>query len=373
MRFKWIAVLWIPLFGDPLIPATPVAITTSSDVISPTFACANNSGFLATWKNNTTSIMTSFSPNNGSSWNTAVAVTHSSTLYPRVSAGASTIVVTWGGMTMAPCSNYSLNNGASWSPVVFISHDVAAGIDIPVCANNQGFLVTYTDNGSSNAYAAFSVDGAIWSTKVQVNATAGSVSTNFSTSCAGLGNVFIAAWMDNDSNLQASMSSNNGLTWSAPVALTSDGSANSEISLSATNSGFLASWNNTSGNAYSSFSIDNGLSWGAPVLISTGLEIDGNFSLGASGSAYGFVSAWQSTDSTAFASLSSNNGLSWSSPVEVSPISSLDEEIPNMVGACFAGNNCLFTWTDNTGNAVSSLSLTLGQPPRPSSRPNHGR
>jgi hypothetical protein len=145
-------------------------------------------------------------------------------------------------------SSLSTNNGQNWSPNPYLvaNFNAAQPIMPTISANENGFMVAWTNN-SNDAYASFFKNGgSTWSEPYLIaqNLLSGTAS-NVTLSGTSLG--FVASWIDAEMNGYASFSSDNGITWSTPVLVTGNdsvaqGITNNLVGVSAVQDQCMFTW-----------------------------------------------------------------------------------------------------------------------------------
>jgi len=225
-----------------------------------------------------------------------------------------------------------------------------------VAGNGSGFVAGWRTNMNLAATSFSSNQGQTWSSP----ATFGSNVISL-VSLSAQSSKFLAAWITNVRNVSASVSSN-GLSWSAPVVIASDGGGETIqtfVTTAATNAGFMAIWTSDllSVGIYvkTSFSAD-GVNWNAPVSIPTAFFPTAN-KISIAGNANGFLAGF--TDDTidqGYVSFSSDNGMTWGTPVLVAP--TLGNNCTLGLGANASG--FMAAWVDSSGKIATSFSSDNG-------------
>lgn len=230
--------------------------------------------------------------------------------------------------------------------VVWHSNENLGGV---TGGDNDVFLSRSTNNGSS------------WSPVAVLNVNAGTDAgaDSFPDIVTDRNGAWVAVWESNDTlggtigtdwDILVSRSTNNGITWTAPLPLnaTAGGDSRDDMhpSVSADGAGnWLAVWqsnedlNGTIGQDFDilvSRSTDHAVTWSTPVPLNTNAAGD------AGGDTYpqvvadqlgNWVAVWQSTDtlgdtvgsdSDIFVARSSNNGITWSVPAALNSNASTD-------------------------------------------------
>jgi hypothetical protein len=144
---------------------------------------------------------------------------------------------------------YSSDSGTTWEPpydVIDTTMSLYFGC-VGSFANQDGFLLVYSDNGK-NLWSIFSVDGLVWSDPTLI-ATDLLVINYFIPAITNTDKGFVVAWVDENNNGFASLSSNNGGSWSSPSLITAgdiDVGNYNGVSISAYQNQCMAAWVNGS-------------------------------------------------------------------------------------------------------------------------------
>lgn len=214
-----------------------------------------------------------------------------------------------------------------------------------------GVLVAFLGmTSSAPAFAAFGE----WSTPVNLS-EAGSGSGGPQIAIDGSGNA-VAIWRRYDGNndiAQSSWSDDGGASWSASVSLSEPGEGASNPRIVIDESGVAhAMWNRYDGNdgrVQYTRTIDGGVTWSAPVNLSTSggsaqrphIAVDGSGNL---------IAVWVRDDGNndiAQASRSTNSGVSWSTPVDLS-LTGENAGSPRV--AADGSGNIVAVWTRSDGS-----------------------
>ncbi|MBN1516797.1 exo-alpha-sialidase [Candidatus Sumerlaeota bacterium] len=291
----------------------------------------------------------------------------------------------------------STDNGMSWSDPEALNANAAtdvgtdqkpqlatdgAGNWIAVWSGDETLGGTIGTD-SDIFYATSSDNGITWSVPDALNSNAASDSGSDyipTVSTDGAGN-WIAVWMSHDSlggtigtdsDILISRSTDNGLTWTAPVALNSnagiDSGGDSGAQVTACGAGqWLAEWSSTDSlegtigtdsDILIARSTDNGASWTAPAPLNTNAATDS----GSDGSSHlalfnsdNWIMIWASSntlDGTIGSdwdiqyALSKNDGVTWTSPAPLTSDAASDGEVwdGNPHFAVDAAGNCVVVW-----------------------------
>jgi hypothetical protein len=228
-------------------------------------------------------------------------------------------------------SSWSDDGGASWSAPVNLSDPGAWAIAPSVALDGAGVahaVWSRFDGTDSRTQYTRSVDGGVtWSAPVNLS-TAGGGTENPQIVVGGSGNL-IAVWNRNaaDDIIQASRSTDSGVNWSTPVDLSLPGQDAIDARVAADGSGnVVAVWGGEDGNddanIQASRSTNGGASWSTPANLSeSGLaSIRHQVAVDDSGNA---VVVWLRDpfgDSIVQASRFASDGVTWSTPVNVSTV-----------------------------------------------------
>ncbi len=156
-----------------------------------------------------------------------------------------------------------------WSAPVNLSNSGAVTSDIFSAATSAGFMAVWADS-SNNANYSFSTDGLTWQTGL-VTAAEGDVLSNSDVFVAGNATGFLVVWVDASNNGWSSFSTDNGATWSAAIPINPNTlllNTNSDVYVSGGDSGFVATMIGADNNAYVSFSTGTE-AWSAPTAVTT--------------------------------------------------------------------------------------------------------
>ncbi len=228
-------------------------------------------------------------------------------------------------------ANFSRDGGRTWlrTPQTFSdTSETAMNSDI-VSGRPGEFTVTFTEHSTLDSrFHVFSRTtegyGAQWTALHRVSGA--SIHGSWATVIRGPGNSLYATWMadfGSSSTVQFAVSRDEGTSWSTGVDVsTSNANASWYPAIAVTSSGRVAiSWYRHVGDdwpIFASTSTDDGVSWSSEVQLSTtaGFSDSQNLSVDGSGR---FVLVWHAIagGSQIFAA-TSDGGVSWSSPVQVS-------------------------------------------------------
>ena len=248
------------------------------------------------------------------------------------------------------------------NPPVPITTDSSVNSSVVVAWNTSVYMAIWENNAGPNTlqFSTSSNNGTSWSEVTPYP------NDNFPITgpwLTGSNSDFVVVWIDSTigtaaGNLLASVTSDNGATWSMPTVVKS-GADVIEATVYGTSSGFLAVWwQQDAGvnSVYSSFSTD-GLSWGMPVLVSTDMSDYVSTMPIATGEGDNFMVAWTSNEGNVYASFSGNRGSSWL--MSKSLVSTLSNNgLP--ATPLITSDGYLITFSDSSGTGYSSYSSTSG-------------
>lgn len=359
--------------ANPLSPQAQVPVIVSGNVYTAPVASGTSAGYMICVMDNGNNLQSSFS-SNGQLWNAPVLNNYNSYTSTWVAGNTNGFLATFitfvpGYETAAPFAVFTGDDGATWSSEVLIQSSSMIATPVGVSGSSAGFLATWDDSASFNAFSSFSADnGSTWTAATQIT-TSGLLYGSYPNYIAAVAvssgaSGFVATWLQNDGNGYSSLSTNNGGSWSSPVQITNSGDVNSDVIVSSSPSGYMAVWVNSANNAMTSFS-SNGTSWNAPVQAGSGL-VANNLTNGSgadvfvSGTTSGFVIAWVGADNNAYGSFSSDNGQTWSTPVQITNDGSVsysnNASAFGFVSVAAFENGCVFTWQDTSNNVQASFS-----------------
>lgn len=264
------------------------------------------------------------SVDNGATWSAARRLTNNAgdSLYPSVAVSGSNIHVFW--QDNAP-GNYeiyyktSADYGVTWSASKRLTSNAGDSSDTSVAVSGSNIHVAWWDNTSGNheIYFRTSQDsGTSWSATKRLTNNAG-ISAYPSISSSGA-NVHVA-WFDNtpgNFEIYLISSADNGATWSSPKRLTNNAGSSYEPSLAANGANVYLAWKDrTPGNyeIYFKMSSDNGLTWSAPKRLTNNAGGSHEPSIASVGSDV-YVSWFDNSagDEEIYAKTSADNGATWS-------------------------------------------------------------
>lgn len=234
----------------------PISIDSPTDSDAPAFVASSKKGFIATWTVNYDAVYANVSTD-GVTWqgSSSDIGTNAYGLASVSGCGNSTLfLVAWNdGNTNTIYVSTSANNGGTWAGPFTAVTDVVSGdtYGVGCFANEHGFLLAYGDE-SANIWSVFSSNGTDWGLPVLVGTDFLGGYAVFP-SVAGTDAGFVIAWLGSDNNAYASLSEDNGTTWSSPpTAITSSGAVAappyfSSVNISAYNSHCMASWMESDG------------------------------------------------------------------------------------------------------------------------------
>lgn len=281
----------------------------------------------------TTRLVSSKTTNNGQTWTTPVNISSAgqNTRVADISFdGQNSLGVVWtrqlSGFTYTVSASGSTDLGASWAPQQDIFSASPGGIDPQIISTAPGSFsaIWHRLNAPITVEISRTVNsGTTWSSPV--TASDPSISSTYPQLVSISSNKIVATWLQNINNftvVSSSFSVDNGSTWSVPVTFSDQNSNAAEAKLIRTPGGTLVSvWyqNLGSGNQiFSSRSIDEGITWSAPLAVSPPANAY-NPQI-ASDSANNLTAAWwsgQGSSSTIFTASSTDQAVSWAQPTSI--------------------------------------------------------
>jgi hypothetical protein len=232
-----------------------------------------------------------------------------------------------GSRTIIQASSSS-DGGVTWSTPANLSVAGQNAFRAQVTVDELGnrIAVWYRLDVGFIAQASRSTDGGVtWSTPVNLS-VAGSSAFNPQVTVDGSGN-FIAVWyrLEGMHNIvQSSRSTDRGVTWSTPVNLSETGGGAINPQIAADRLGNLtAVWYRSNGAHFivqASNSSDGGLTWSTPVNLSAagGNAFNAQVTVDGSGN---LSTVWRRSNGAHFivqSSRSTDRGVTWSTPVDLS-------------------------------------------------------
>lgn len=238
---------------------TSTNISTGNAIGDSVPICVGNQGFMASF-NASQNAFSVFSANGTTNWGFnqvqittgGQAGTLSSDYAATVAASGNTYVVAWVNTSNDGKTSYSTNNGTTWNTPISITGATSLTTEVSIVGTTAGFLAAWCETGG-NIYSSFSSDGTSWPETPTLIASG--ANTEVVVGLSGSSTDFIATWITSGGAANASYSSNNGATWSTPVVVSSTDTPDSldyniiGVSLGASN--YLFTWTSSS-NAYSS-------------------------------------------------------------------------------------------------------------------------
>ena len=267
-------------------------------------------------------------------------------------------------------SSWSDDGGASWSAPVNLSDPGEWAYDLNVVVDGSGVghaVWSRSDGDNGRVQYTRSVDGgASWSAPVNLS-TAGGSAGRPQVAVDGSGNL-VAVWNRSDGNndiIQSSRSINSGVSWSTPVDLSLTGQDATNSRVAADGSGtVVAVWMRSDGNEdiiQASRSTNGGVSWSSPANLSESDESSNHVRLAVDGSGNA-VALWSRDprgDTIVQSSRLLAGGVSWSTPVNISTIG-LSATTPQI--AIDGSGNVVAVWRllDIGGTIIQSSRLVAG-------------
>lgn len=376
-------------FGSPAALNTNAATDTGSDSY-PELATDGSGNWIAVWESTDSlsstigtdrDILVSRSSDNGATWSAPSALNSSASsdsafdLSPHVTTdGLGNWLAVWSsgdtlggtiGTDWDILFSMSTDNGATWSAQDALNSNATtdSGSDLVPEAAVDGagnwIVVWHSDDTLGSTVGADndilfsrSIDGgATWSAPVALNSNAATDSgtdLNPYIHTNGTGN-FVVIWQSEDSlsgtvgtdrDIFISRSTNEGASWSAPAALNTNATTDSDHDYSPTFAAdgagnLVVAWNtsNTLGGTIGidrdilvARSADYGVSWSSPAALNTNAATDSGLDIEqqvATDGAGNWVVVWDSddslggtigTDSDILVATSTDNGATWTAP-----------------------------------------------------------
>ncbi len=392
------------------------AITDAGDDSRPQIATDGAGNWVSVWDsvddlNNTgstdTDIFVSRSSDNGETWTTPIHVNSDAdadTEHDRrpivATDGAGVWITVWESMIDGDLDIYysrSTNNGASWSARALLNSwgstdDFDDGIPDITTDRNGNWLAVWDSNGDvddsdfdRDIWVSRSTNaGVSWSTPALLNANGTEDNGNdfrVQVRTDRDGN-WVAIWQSNDDlsgniedfDLFSASSTNNGVTWSAPVLLNSNGGTDAGDDMrpgleTDLNGNWIAVWSananlngetGTDQDIFFSRSTNNGATWSAMALVNQNGEDDfgtDEFPRVMSDGYRNWIVVWNSEedlnnqsggDWDIFYSRSVNNGATWSGPALLNGNATTDSNVDLVPQTANDGvGNWVAVWESN--------------------------
>jgi len=347
--------------------SVPVNLSAAGeDASGPQLAVAPNNTFTAIWdrfdgSNNI--VQTSSSADGGATWSTPVdiSVAGQPAQMAQISAASdNSLTAVWrrsnGSRTVIQSSS-SLDGGATWSTPVDLS-DATRNATTPQIAiagdGTRTVVWQRTTGGDQFIRSSSSTDGGTtWS--VPVDLSAAGQDSDTPQVFAAPDNSLTAVWERSDGSniiVQASSSSDGGVTWSSPVDLSAAGGDAEQVQLTITPGGLrTAFWQRDNGSnriIQSSSSADNGATWSAPLDVSA-LGGDARQPQVSAAPDNTLVAVWNrnnGSDRVLQASYSVDQGATWSAAAD---ISAAGGNVARPQIAVAADSNFVIVWDFDTG------------------------
>jgi len=264
----------------------------------------------------------------GLSWSSDIRLTNASgwSTHPSITVSGSNVHVAWiderDGGNFEIYYKRSTDSGLNWGSDVRLTS--ATGMsDVPSIAVSGSIVhVVWQDNrdGNYEVYYKRSTNGGLnWSTDLRMTSNSGN---SFNPSVAASGSYAYMVWQDNsvDNNFEiyAYYSTNDGASWSSFIRLTNNSASSEYPCVSASGSNVHVVWHdNRDGNfeIYYKRSTNNAVNWGSDVRMTINSGISQYPSIVALGNYAGMVWQDNSVDNNyeIYHYFSSNNGATWSS------------------------------------------------------------
>ncbi|MBH0116987.1 exo-alpha-sialidase [Salinibacterium sp. NG253] len=360
--------------------STPTDIsTTASDASHPQVAVASDNTLVAVWTRSDGSnviVQSSSSTDRGVTWSVPLDLSAAGqdAEDPQIAVAPNdTFTAVWDrfdGSNSIVQSSSSTDGGVTWSaPIdVSVAGQPAQTAQVSAATDNSLTAVWRRNNGSRNVIqASSSADGgATWSTPVDVSDDARNSTTPQVTIAAD--NTRTAVWRRNSGSnqiIQASTSTDNGITWSVPADLSAAGqdSDTPQISAAPDNS-LTALWERSDGSdgiVQVSTSNDSGASWSVPVDLSAagGTAVQGQITVAADGSRTAVWLRGNGSERIAQVSTSTDGGATWSAAIDISAIGENARE-PQL--AATPDNTLVAVWhRQDSGDRILQASFSTDQ------------
>lgn len=237
---------------DLLTWSSPEAIDVSTGEFPPVFVGNAGSNFIAVWQSNGGGNIYVNVTSDGTTWlGSSPQVATGRNIQGVTACGNNDkYIVAWNDLNVDKIQvAYSSDSGTTWeTPYDVIDTTMSSYYGcVGSFANQDGFLLVYSDD-SQNLWSIFSQDGALWSAPTLI-ATDLLVIDYFIPAITNTDKGFVVAWVDENNNGFASLSSNNGGSWSSPSLITAgdiDVVSYNGVSISAYQNQCMAAWVNGS-------------------------------------------------------------------------------------------------------------------------------
>ena len=288
--------IWVAISSDNGTSwNTPVAIPGAVGASSPNMVVSSSGVYTVAW-NSGHQNYTSTSSDHGATWSTPVSFPlggSCSGVLNMVTSSQSTVNAFWTDCSTSPSyyelwTRRSVDSGISWSSPTKISSPGSDSTDAELAVDAQGNLVAmWQGSGSGNVwpmYVSRSINGGLtWSAPSEVSALGTDVSRQ---KLIGIGSgKFIATWAKYDGTnfeIQVLSSTDSGATWSQPQGISVQGlsSYDPRITTNGT-SEITIGWRTLAAPVLIQVSTSSltATSWTAPLTISQGFDSPGNFHL----------------------------------------------------------------------------------------------
>jgi hypothetical protein len=313
--------------------SAPVDLSTTAQSSGSPQVTVDGSGLAtAVWihVDGTNGIVQASTSLNGAAWSTPVDLSTAGqdTYFPQVTVdGSGRATAVWervdGSNTIVQAST-SLN-GAAWSAPANVSVTGQNAFEPQVTVDGSGRATAvwiHVDGSNGIVQASTSLNGAAWSTPVDVSA-AGQNADSPQVTVDGLGRA-TALWdhFDGTNGIVQASTSLNGAAWSTPVTLSGAGQNAQDLQVTADGSGLAtAVWHRFDGSNYAvqaSTSL-NGAAWSTPVDLSAAGQNAFGPQVTVDGLGRATAVWWRFDGSNTIVQASTSlNGAAWSTPVDLS-------------------------------------------------------
>ena len=339
----------------------PVTLSGGSGSSSDPQLVSDGTRITAIWRESdggNPRIATASSTNDGATWSAPLYLSDGDEIAgtPRVATDGTTINAAWvqtGAGFFRVMVSVSLNGGVTWSSPVDIAGGAQSGGDLNLV--RDGSVVTamwsYFDGSDTRIVTKTSTDGgALWGSGTALS-PAGVPADD--PQLVTDGDTLTAVWEQLDAatvRVFSSSSTNDGSTWSSPVAVSQTGQDASAPVVVTNGTTITAVWRRSDGSdtRVQAASSTNGTTWSAPVSLSESGESALDHEAVAEG---GTVTVgWRRYDGADYRTqvASSSDGLTWGTPVTLSPV----ERNVGRLNLASDGATITAAWTQNEAGSL---------------------
>lgn len=335
-------------FGPTHVLNTTAEFETAEEpwTFGPSIATDKQGNWVAVWESNMDDpadfdVVFSRSSDNGNTWtppanlqsNHATDGTTNDTMPEVFYLGNGQWICHWFGFKYAR----STDNGATWSPVALaVTSSISSNYDRIAHDGNGTIMMVYTDFIRANSFdddlfTVYSTNyGQTWSApRLALNNSGQEHWTQIQTDRRGN---WVVLWQNYTNGAFTTMKSSDlGLTWTAPVAVSTS-----------LNDGFFCMEADNSGTLLMAFpapisnglyidrllcrrSTDGGATWSAPIVMHEGTEKNPSLAVDDDGTWVAVMNRHDGTDQDVYVSRSFDGGLTWSTPIVVNDHNVMDE------------------------------------------------